>query len=207
MDINKERHFKGRDTLRDIVIGMSDGLTVPFALAAGLSGAVDNMLIIIVAGLAEIAAGCISMGLGGYLAAKNDADHYESERKQEYQEIEKFPENEKKEVREIFTKFGLGEKEVAPIIQKFVSDKDLWVDFMMQNELNLEKPDKKRAQKSGLTIALSYLVAGFIPLLPYMFMSVPKEALYVSVGVTLMALAVFGLVKAKLLQMNLWHVL
>jgi VIT1/CCC1 family predicted Fe2+/Mn2+ transporter len=200
-----EGHFTASDTVRDIIIGMSDGLTVPFALAAGLSGAVSNTLVIVIAGLAEIAAGCISMGLGGYLAAQNDAEHYSVEEKREYEEVRLVPKIERQEVLDIFKSYGLTEDETAPVLARFERDPEKWVDFMMRNELNLEKPDKKRARNSGLTIAASYLVAGFIPLSPYIFSHSASHALMFSVIFTLVALIIFGYTKAKLIGGNPWR--
>ena len=199
-----EPHFTASKTVRDVIIGMSDGLTVPFALAAGLSGAVTQTSIIVIAGLAEIAAGCISMGLGGYLAARNDEDHYNSEEKREYREVDVVPNQEKKEVVDIFKSYGLNDEQIAPIIENFKHNPDSWVAFMMRNELDLEKPDKARARISGLTIAASYLVSGFIPLSPYIFMRNSHDALFVSIAVTLVALLAFGYVKAKLIGNDPW---
>lgn len=194
-----EQHFTASKTVRDIIIGMADGLTVPFALAAGLSGAVDHTSIIVVAGLAEIAAGSISMGLGGYLAAKNEVDHYRNELKREHEEIVRMPEKERQEVAHIFSGYGLSEQEVAPILHRLTQNPDKWVDFMMRYELNLEAPDQHRVYKSALTIAASYLLGGIIPLLPYMFTHSPQAALWDSVLLTLAALFVFGYGKARLI--------
>ncbi|GCE30127.1 hypothetical protein KDA_56110 [Dictyobacter alpinus] len=192
-----EKHFTAGETIRDIVIGMSDGLTVPFALAAGLSGAVSSTTIIITAGLAEIAAGSIAMGLGGYLAARSDAEHYASERLREEQEVKEKTEDEKAEVREVFTSYGLNETESAPIVEALSKRPEAWVDFMMRFELGLEKPDPKRALTSALTIAGSYVVGGLIPLSPYFFLSPASTALLFSVVATLIALLVFGYVKGR----------
>lgn len=192
-----ERHFSASDTIRDIVIGMSDGLTVPFALAAGLSGAVHSTAIILTAGGAEIAAGSIAMGLGGYLAAKSDAEHYTSELKREYDEIEQFPEKEEEEVREVFRQYNLDDPQIESIVEKMKQDPDKWVDFMMRFELGLEKPDESRAWKSALTIALSYIVGGIIPLIPYFFVGIPTQALLTSVVMTLIVLFIFGGIKGK----------
>lgn len=192
-----ERHFTAGETVRDIVIGMSDGLTVPFALAAGLSGAVSSSAIIITAGLAEIAAGSIAMGLGGYLAARSDAEHYASERIREQQEIKEKTEAEKAEVREVFTTYGLTEEESAPIVEALSKRPQAWVDFMMRFELGLEEPDPKRALTSALTIAVSYIVGGLIPLSPYFFFSPATKSLYISVVATLIALLVFGYIKGR----------
>lgn len=152
-----ERHFTASDAVRDIVIGMSDGLTVPFALAAGVSGAGAATNIVVTAGLAEIAAGSIAMGLGGYLAARTDSEHYETERLREVEETEEVPEKEKDEVAEVFRAYGLSEAELKPVVNALSKDRKNWVDFMMRFELGLEQPDPKRAGRSALTIAFSYI--------------------------------------------------
>jgi VIT1/CCC1 family predicted Fe2+/Mn2+ transporter len=197
-----EHHFTAGETVRDIVIGMSDGLTVPFALAAGLSGAVSSTTIIITAGLAEIAAGSIAMGLGGYLAARSDAEHYASERRREQQEVKGKAEAEKAEVRDIFTSYGLSEEESTPIVEALSQRPQAWVDFMMRFELGLEEPDPKRALRSALTIAGSYIVGGLITLSPYFFVSPAITALFVSVIATLLALLVFGSIKGHFTGTN-----
>jgi VIT1/CCC1 family predicted Fe2+/Mn2+ transporter len=183
--------------LRDIVIGMSDGLTVPFALAAGLSGVVDNSNIIVVAGIAEIAAGSIAMGLGGYLAGKTEQDHYKSELKREFEEVERVPEREKQEVREFFEQIGLSKEIQERATEEIATDKKQWVDFMMKYELGLEEPDAKRATKSALNIGISYIAGGIIPLLPYFIIPASAEALKVSIVATLICLFVFGYLKSK----------
>ncbi len=190
-----ERHFTASEAVRDIVIGMSDGLTVPFALAAGLSGAVDSSWIIITAGLAEIAAGSIAMGLGGYLAAKSDAEHYASERRRERQEVVEKPREEMAEVAEVFRSYGLTREQIAPIVQALRERPRAWVDFMMRFELGLEEPDPQRALKSALTIAGAYIAGGLIPLSPYLILHQTRAALWLSVMVTLVALLIFGYVK------------
>ncbi len=190
-----EKHFTASEFIRDVVIGMADGLTVPFALAAGLSGAVAATRIIVVAGLAEIAAGSIAMGLGGYLAAKSDADHYESELKREGREVEEIPEEEAREVLAVFQEYGLTANEAKPIVESLMQRPKQWIDFMMRFELGLERPDPSRALRSALTIAGSYIVGGLIPLTPYILIPDAHAALPVSVGFTLVALAGFGAVK------------
>ncbi len=192
-----ERHFTAGEVVRDVVIGMSDGLTVPFALAAGLSGAVDNSHIIVVAGLAEIAAGSIAMGLGGYLAARSDAEHYESERQREHREVQEIPEEEAREVQKVFADYGLSGEESGPVVHALTRRPKQWVDFMMRFELGLEEPDPKRAVQSALTIAASYVAGGIIPLAPYMAMHSARVALLWSAMVTLIALGVFGFVKGR----------
>ena len=193
--LHVEKHFTASAFVRDIVIGMADGLTVPFALAAGLSGADTTTRIIVVAGLAEIAAGSIAMGLGGYLAAKNDADHYASELRREEREVEEIPEEEAREVLEVFEAYGLTHAEAVPIVCSLRQRPKQWVDFMMRFELGLEEPDPKRAPRSALTIAGAYIAGGLIPLAPYMMMGSAYSALMASVVATLVALAIFGAIK------------
>jgi VIT1/CCC1 family predicted Fe2+/Mn2+ transporter len=190
-----ERHFTSGETVRDVVIGMSDGLTVPFALAAGLSGAVDTTSVIVTAGLAEIAAGSIAMGLGGYLAARSDAEHYAKERSREQLEVREKPGAEATEVEEVLQSYGLSPEESAPLVDALRRRPEAWVDFMMRFELGLEKPDPRRALVSALTIAGAYVAGGFIPLGPYLFAASARTALSFSVVVTLAALAAFGYVK------------
>lgn len=192
-----ESHFTAGAIVRDIVIGMADGLTVPFALAAGLSGAVSDPNIIVTAGLAEIAAGSIAMGLGGYLAAKSDVEHYASEERREHQEIREIPREEMKEVADIFRGYGLPEEQVGAVVETMTRNPKQWVDFMMRFELGLERPNPKRARTSAAFIAGAYVVGGMIPLAPYMIFHAAERALMVSVCVTLVALAVFGLIKGR----------
>jgi len=195
--MHHEHHLKSSDTIRDIVIGMSDGLTVPFALAAGLSGAVNSSTIVVTAGIAEIVAGSIAMGLGGFLAGKTDMDHYNSELRREYEEVDRVPEQEKMEVKEVFADFGLSQHLQDEIADEMAKDKDKWVDFMMRYELGLEKPLENRATRSAITIGFSYIVGGIIPLSPYFFIANSQMALYYSIGITLICLFVFGYFKSK----------
>lgn len=197
-----ESHLKSSDLLRDVVIGMSDGLTVPFALAAGLSGAVDSSSIIVIAGIAEIAAGSIAMGLGGYLAGKTEQDHYKSEVKREYDEIENLRYKEIEETKEFFANIGLSPEIQDKATEEISRDKDRWVDFMMKYELGLEKPDPKRATKSALNIGLSYIAGGVIPLSPYFFITSSTEALKYSVLATLVCLFIFGYFKSRITGVN-----
>ena len=192
-----EAHFTGSDIVRDIAIGMADGLTVPFALAAGLSGAVNSTGIIVTAGLAEIAAGSIAMGLGGYLAARSDAEHYASELAREELEIREKPTAERDEVLEVLQSYGLSAAESAPIVEALSQRPDDWVDFMMRFELGLEKPAAGRARASALTIAGAYIAGGFIPLGPYFVSDSARTALMFSVAVTLIALVGFGYIKGR----------
>jgi vacuolar iron transporter family protein len=195
--LHTERHFTGKEVVRDVVIGMADGLTVPFALAAGLSGAVKSTNVVVIAGLAEIAAGSIAMGLGGYLAARSDAEHYDSEREREIREVHELPDEEEREVREVLHEWGMAPEESGPVVQALRKRPTAWVDFMMRFELGLEKPDPGRAVRSAATIAASYVVGGLIPLFPYMVINVANRALMLSVVVTLIALGVFGYVKGR----------
>lgn len=192
-----ERHFTAGEIVRDLVIGMSDGLTVPFALAAGLSNATSNSAIIVTAGLAEVAAGAIAMGLGGYLAARSDNDHYSSEEEREWKEVQKMPEAERKEVRDVFKVFGLTDDEIEPILKAFQKHPEQWVNFMMRFELGLEKPEPGRALRSASTIGGAYIAGGLIPLAPYMLIHNTREALNASIILTLLALAIFGFFKGR----------
>ena len=195
--MHQEDHFESSDLVRDIVIGMADGLTVPFALAAGLSGAVDSTHIVITAGIAEIAAGSIAMGLGGYLSGRTDVEHYKSEEAREYYEVDHFPEKERQEVKEIFAGYGISEEIQDKIVDELSKDKKQYVDFMMRYELGLEPPSANRARNSALTIGASYIVGGLIPLLPYVFCSNVHTGLIVSAIVTLLALLGFGYIKSR----------
>jgi len=200
-----EKHFTASEFVRDIVIGMSDGLTVPFALAAGLSGAVVDdpnsvikaNAIIVTAGLAEVAAGAIAMGLGGYLAARTDAEHYVSERAREVIEIEEVPEKEIAEVADVLRSYGVGDDVLDTVVKSICGDKKRWTDFMMRFELGLDEPDPRRASRSALTIALSYIAGGLVPLAPYFFMRSVHSALLGSIAVTLLALFIFGYIKGR----------
>ena len=192
-----EKHFTAGDTVRDVVIGMSDGLTVPFALAAGLSGAVAATHLVITAGLAEVAAGSIAMGLGGYLAARTDAEHYASEIAREEHEIIDVPDAEAREVAEVFRNYGLSAGEADGVVAALRTRPDAWRNFMMRFELGLEKPDPRRALMSALTIAVAYVVGGMVPLTPYFFASDVRNGLVFSAIVTMIALMCFGFIKAK----------
>lgn len=195
---HSEYHFESSEKVRDFVIGMSDGLTVPFALAAGLSGAVDSTAIVITAGLAEIAAGSIAMGLGGYLAGRTEIEHYDSEEKREYEEIEKLHEVEIKETKEIFAGYGLDDETQEKIARTMAKNPKKWVDFMMRFELGLEKPDKNRARQSAFIIGGSYIIGGLIPLSAYFFTGSTTQGLIWSTAITLVCLVVFGLIKSRL---------
>jgi len=192
-----EAHFTSSEAVRDIVIGMSDGLTVPFALAAGLSGAVAVSHVIVTAGLAEVAAGAIAMGLGGYLAARSDAEHYHSEYRREQEEVKNVPHREEAEIVEIFQRYGVNDNQCAGVLASLKERPRAWVDFMMRFELGLEEPDPRRALRSAATIAAAYVAGGLIPLAPYMVVTRVGAALVVSIGVTAVALAVFGYMKGR----------
>lgn len=200
--MHQEAHFKQPAIIRDIIIGLSDGITVPFALTAGISGAIDSNAIIITAGLAEICAGSIAMGLGGYLSGKTEEEHYFAELAREYKEVETMYEREKDEVREVFAEYGLSKASQDLIADEMCKDKDKWVEFMMRYELGLEKPDTKRARKSAMNIAVSYVVGGLIPLLGYVFTDTAAHGLRDSTIITVMCLIVFGYLKSKLTGQN-----
>ncbi len=197
-----EKHFTSSEIVRDVVIGMSDGLTVPFALAAGLSGAVASTGIVVTAGLAEVAAGSVAMGLGGYLAARGDAEHYAGERRREAQEVREIPEREAQEVAEVLQQYGLTGEESAPVVDALRKKPEAWIDFMMRFELGLEEPHPGRAMKSAATIGGAYIVGGLIPLLPYMLLHDGRTALLLSVVTTLFALFVFGYIKGRFTGMS-----
>lgn len=194
----EELHNKNTTLVKDIIIGMSDGLTVPFALTAGLSGVLNTNHLIIVSGLAEITAGCISMGLGGFLAGQSEVEHYDAELKREYSEIESVPMTELKEVEDIFTKMGVSKPLSKQVALQVSKNKDHWSDLMMKLELNMEKPVSNHAAISASTIAISYLVGGFIPLFPYIIANDSKMGFKISCIVTIMALIVFGYFKSKM---------
>lgn len=195
---HEERHFTASDLVKDIVIGMADGLTVPFALAAGLSGAVHSNTIILTAGVAEIVAGAIAMGLGGYLAGRTDVEHYENERRREFEEVEKVPETEKQEVRDVLDAYGISPRLQHELAEELSRDKARWVEFMMKFELNMEKPDALRARKSAFNIGAAYVLGGIVPLIGYLITDTPKEGLLISSFVTVSFLFIFGFVKTKL---------
>ena len=201
---HSETHFQGSELLSDIVIGMSDGLTVPFALAAGLSGAVSDSHIILTAGMAEIIAGSIAMGLGGFLSGRTAIDHYQSELKREYEETVLYPEIEKEEVREVFHAYGLSAASQNLIVDELSKDRDKWVSFMMRFELGLEKPDEKRATRAAFNIGASYIAGGIIPLSPYFIFSNVHESFYWSVAITIFALIIFGYFKSKVIGQSPW---
>ena len=200
--LHHEEHLQSSDFLTDVVIGMSDGLTVPFALAAGLSGAVQSTNLIVIAGLAGIAAGSIAMGLGGYLAGKTEIDHYNAELKKEYDEVERLPHKEREEVKEFFAGIGLSEELQQQAVEEMTKDKDQWVDFMMKYQLGLDKPDPKRARKSAFNIGVSYVVGGLIPLTPYFFVETPLAGLQISAVIAIICLFIFGYFKGKSTGVN-----
>jgi VIT1/CCC1 family predicted Fe2+/Mn2+ transporter len=192
-----EKHFTAGNFVRDVVIGMADGLTVPFALAAGLSGASQDTRVIVIGGLAEIAAGSIAMGLGGYLAARGDREHYEQEREREEREVREIPEEEKAEVSRVFHAYGMTPEQSVPVVEALSQHPQAWVDFMMRFELGLEEPDPRRAVTSAATIAGAYIAGGFIPLSPYIALSSASRGLELSAAVTLVALGIFGYIKGR----------
>jgi VIT1/CCC1 family predicted Fe2+/Mn2+ transporter len=202
---HSEHHFESTELVRDIVIGMSDGLTVPFALAAGLSGAHVATSVVVLAGLAEIAAGSIAMGLGGYLAARTDAEHYENELQREIDETREKPDEEAAEVARVFQGWGLTDAQIEPIVEAIASDEKRWIDFMMKFELGLDRPDPRRAVTSAATIGVSYIAGGLIPLAPYFFAATLEKALVASIAVTGLALLIFGAIKARFTGIPLWR--
>ncbi len=199
---HEEKHLKSSDFITDAVIGMSDGLTVPFALAAGLSGAVSSNSIILTAGVAEIVAGCIAMGLGGYLAGKTEQEHYQSELKREFEEVENVPEKEIQEVMEIFADYGISKEGQNLLATELAKDKTKWVNFMMKFELGLEEPNPNRARNSALTIGIAYFIGGLLPLSAYFFTNTPSDGLKTSLLITTICLFVFGYFKAKVTGQN-----
>ncbi|HXP51004.1 MAG TPA: VIT1/CCC1 transporter family protein [Bacteroidia bacterium] len=195
--MHQEGHFNQPAFVRDVIIGLSDGITVPFALTAGISGAVASNSIIITAGIAEICAGSIAMGLGGFLSAKTEADHYYSELAREYREVKECYDIEKQEVRDVFANYGLSRQAQDMIADEMVKDEKKWVEFMMRYELGLDEPDAQRARKSALNIAISYIVGGLIPLLGYITTSTPEHGLRDSSIFTILCLLIFGYLKSK----------
>ena len=195
---HKEVHLKSSEFISDIVIGMSDGLTVPFALAAGLSAVIGSTnQMVLTAGIAEIVAGSIAMSLGGYLAGKTEQEHYEHELKREYEEVERVPEREKQEVREIFAEYGIDEEGQILLVNQLAKDKNKWVDFMMKFELGLERPNPSRARNSALTIGSAYFIGGLLPLTAYFITLTPKKGLVISAIITTLCLFIFGYFKSK----------
>ena len=205
MTHHEERHFTAGDAVRDLVIGLSDGLTVPFALAAGLTGAVAGSRLVVTAGLAEIAAGSIAMGLGGYLAARGEAEHYAAEHRREHEEVVEKPHVEREEVASVFRRYGLSSEQISPILASFEKDPEAWVDFMMRFELGLERPDPGRSLRSALTIGGAYAAGGFVPLAPYLLVADARAALPWSAAVTLAALLAFGWFKGRLTTGRPWR--
>lgn len=192
-----ESHSSALQLVADIVLGMSDGLTVPFALAAGISGALAASHIVVVAGVAELAAGGISMGLGGYLAARTHHDYYFNEERRERREVQEVPDLERREIVEIFQRYGLEGDALDRAVDAVTSDHERWIDFMMRFELGLEKPAPGRDLRSALAIGGSYVAGGVVPLLPYMLIPTTHGAFDISAVVTLVALALFGIFKGR----------
>lgn len=193
-----ESHSTSNNFVRDAVIGLADGLTVPFALAAGLAATIGSGHVIVVAGLAEIAAGAIAMGLGGYLAARGDEEHYFAERGREEEEIREVPAEEEWEVEELLQRYGATTEESRPFVAALKRNPRAWADFMMRFELGLEEPEPKRAIRSALTIAAAYVLGGLVPLVPYMLIDSVSTGLFVSIATTIVALALFGVAKSRL---------
>eukprot|EP00743_Colponemidia_sp_Colp-15_P005342 GILK01005744.1.p1 GENE.GILK01005744.1~~GILK01005744.1.p1 ORF type:complete len:312 (-),score=41.94 GILK01005744.1:263-1135(-) len=194
-DKHSEKHFMSSEVVQDAILGMSDGLTVPFALAAGLAGAVSSSSVVVTACIAEIVAGSISMGLGGYLAGRSEIDHYDSERKRELQECEDVPEKEKSETREILAEQGVPADKLESVLDGITRNRERWVDFMMKFELGLDRPNPSRAWMAAFVISFSYLIGGLIPLIPFLIIPEVIPALKVSIIETIIALFVFGIVR------------
>src|ERR1039457_6160405 len=199
-----EKHYGSSAALRDFVIGISDGLTVPFALSAGLSGAVNSNSLILIAGLAEVVAGTISMGLGGYLAGKTEIEHYEGEQKRESIEVKEIPQKEEAEVKEILAAYGISSSVQDQVAGELAKDHEKWVDFMMRFELGLEKPDPHQAFLSAFRIGLSYAAGGLVPLSAYYFWNTPQQGLQFSSIITVVCLLIFGYFKAHFTGQNPW---
>ncbi len=199
-----ETHQGSSAALRDFVIGISDGLTVPFALSAGLSGAVNSNSLILIAGLAEVVAGTISMGLGGYLAGKTEIEHYEGEQKRESMEVKEIPHKEQAEVKEILAAYGISPAVQDQVAGELAKDHEKWVDFMMRFELGLEKPDPRAAFLSALRIGWSYAIGGLVPLSAYFFWKTPQQGLLYSTIITVICLLIFGFFKARFTGQNPW---
>lgn len=197
-----EKHFTASESVRDVVIGMADGLTVPFALAAGLSAAVSQTHVVVTAGLAEVAAGAIAMGLGGFLAARTDIEHFDAEVAREEHEIDNLRDREVREIEKVFEGYGLSGDGLKAVVDAVTADRKRWIDFMMRFELGLERPDPRRAPISAVTIGTSYAVGGLIPLVPYMLTPSLTQALQISVIVTGVALVIFGWVKGHFTGVN-----
>ncbi|KAI8618427.1 VIT family-domain-containing protein, partial [Chytriomyces sp. MP71] len=198
MDSHKEPHFEGAEIIRDVVVGLSDGLTVPFALTAGLAS-LGNSKFVVLAGVSELVAGAISMGLGGYLGGKSEIEHYNAEEAREWQEVMAVPDVEEQEIVDIFAPYGMTRQDLEPLLANLRNNPELWVEFMMTHELAMEKPESSRLWISALTVGGSYFMGGLVPLIPYMLVSNSNHALFVSIGATLLVLFVFGFVKAKLI--------
>jgi VIT1/CCC1 family predicted Fe2+/Mn2+ transporter len=200
--MHQEKHFRQPAFVRDVIIGLSDGITVPFALTAGISGAVATNGIIITAGIAEICAGSIAMGLGGFLAAKTEEEHYYAELIREKREIKELYEHEKQEVRDVFAEYGLSKQTQDMVADEIAKDEDKWVDFMMRFELGLEQPDTLRARRSAMNIAFSYIIGGLIPLMGYVTTATPQNGLRDSSIFTILCLIIFGYLKSKFTGQN-----
>ena len=197
-DVHSEHHLTSSAMLQTVVIGLSDGLTVPFALAAGLSGAVASSSLVITAGLAEIVAGSIAMGLGGYLAGRTEVEHYASELGREHREVQEVPERERAEVDELLADMGISEATRRQAVAELTADPEQWVKFMMKYELGLEEPDPKQAPKSAVTISVAYAVGGLIPLSAYFVTDTPQQGLVWSAAITLLCLFIFGYFKSRM---------
>jgi VIT1/CCC1 family predicted Fe2+/Mn2+ transporter len=200
VDIHAEKHQGDSQTVRDLILGIADGLTVPFALAAGVSGAVAGSGLVVTAGLAEIVAGAISMGLGGYLAARTEAQHYSKEYAREVRETQQIPDEERAEVAEILGRYGVREPVLSSVVDEIARDQHGWVEFMMRNELGLERPDTNAAPRSAALVGGGYALGGVFPLAAYFFVPDAHVALLWSCVLTSIALIGFGAMRARFLK-------
>lgn len=194
LNLTQERNY---ERLRDIIIGTSDGLTIPFALAAGLSKVVESNNVIVAAGIIAVAAGSIAMGIGGVSAAHSTRKEFHHDLKKKYETLEEMDHDEKQEVKNFFNQLGLSESLQEHATEELSKDKKNWEEFIKKYEPSLIQPEKGKATRSGINIALSYIIGGFIPLLPYLFIANTSNAFNISVAVTLICLFVSGWMKSR----------
>ncbi|EXK23682.1 hypothetical protein FOMG_19557 [Fusarium oxysporum f. sp. melonis 26406] len=192
-----KQYAKYKDHLSNIIIGFSDGLTVPFALTAGLS-ATGSIKLVIMGGLAELFAGAISMGLGAWLAADTDRQHYEKELTRKEQEVHQMPNAEEHEIHDIFAEYGISHEASTAVVQSLRANPDMYIKFMMHFKLRLEKPGSFKSWLSALFMGLSYFIGGLIPMVPYFCFKNVYHALFASIGISVVILLTFGYVKAHI---------
>ena len=194
---HEETHVVQVEPVRDLVVGVAEGLTVPFALTAALAAGAAAPPVILGAGLAATAAGAVASGLGGYLAARREAEHYAAERRREEEETRLYPDRERWEVAAVLHRYGVRGAVLNQAVEAVASDRRKWVDFMMRFELDLAEPDPNRAARAAVATFAAQLAGGLIPLLPYLVFASPRPALLVSCGITALALLAFGWLKAR----------